>query len=192
MINIAVFGSGSGTNAQQLMQYFQNHDSICVKLILSNKQDAYILERAKTMDIENFVFNKNDFYESSIVLEKLKNCKISFIVLAGFLWLFPENIINAFPKKVINIHPALLPKYGGKGMYGKNVHKAVIESGDKESGISIHYVNNNYDEGDLICQAVCPIYKQDTIESLAERIHELEYKFLPLITEKIILNQSLQ
>ncbi len=189
MINIAVFGSGSGTNAENLIQYYRNHEAIKINLILSNNQNAYILDRAKSKGVESFVFNKNDFYHSSIVLDKLKEFEISFIVLAGFLWLLPENIIASYPRKIINIHPALLPKYGGKGMYGINVHKAVIESGDKESGISIHYVNNNYDEGDVIYRATCPVLENDTTETLAERIHELEHKHFPLITEKVVFNQ---
>ncbi len=148
MKNIAIFASGSGTNAENIIKYFANDEIVNIALIISNKKDAFVHERVKSYGIESVTFSKNDFETTDKVLDILKEREIDFIVLAGFLLKVPENLINAYPDGIINIHPALLPKYGGKGgMYGDNVHKAVVENGEKESGITIHYVNENYDEG---------------------------------------------
>ena len=153
MNNIAIFASGSGTNAENIMRTFQNHPFIKVKLVLSNKKDAKVLDRAKKFNVKTLVFNKEEFYSTDIVLQNLLQEQISFIVLAGFLWLVPEKMLRLYPNKIINIHPALLPLYGGKGMYGDKVHEAVIGNHETESGITIHYVNSEYDRGEIIFQA---------------------------------------
>ena len=187
MKNIAIFASGSGTNAENIIQYFRDNPEIQVKLLLSNKKDAFALERATRHNVETMVFSRDEFYNSDRVLNKLKEKDIDFIVLAGFLWLIPENIIEAYPDKIINIHPALLPKYGGKGMYGSRVHQAVIDAGDNESGITIHYVNPRYDEGQIIYQARCEVTPEDDAESLARKVHQLEYKYFPKVIENLLI-----
>lgn len=187
MKNIAIFASGSGTNAEKIMDYFRDHTHARVCLLLSNKKDAYALTRAEKFDVPWYVFSREEFYESDIVIDMLRANKIDLIVLAGFLWLVPVELIRAFPGKIINIHPALLPKYGGKGMYGMRVHEAVINSGDKESGITIHYVNENYDKGKIIFQGKCRITPEDNPESLAAKIHQLEYKYFPKVIEDLII-----
>jgi phosphoribosylglycinamide formyltransferase-1 len=183
---IAIFASGSGTNTQRIIEYFTGNTQISVSLVLSNKPDAYVLERAKRLQVPSVVFDRHTFNETDEIPDLLKKEGIDFIVLAGFLWLVPLNLIRAYPGKIINIHPALLPKYGGKGMYGERVHEAVIQSGDKESGISIHYVNEKYDEGNIIFQAKCEVLPDDTPDSLAQRIHQLEYKHYPEVIEKLV------
>jgi len=186
MKKIAVFASGSGTNAQNLIEYFSTEKGAIVSLILSNRSDALVLERARRLSVETFIFDRQLFYETGTVLEKLKNSDIDFIVLAGFLWLVPGSLVDSYPGRIVNIHPALLPAYGGKGMYGDRVHQAVIDSGDRQSGITIHFVNNAYDEGDIIFQAKCDVLDKDTPETLAKRIHELEYRHFPVVIENII------
>lgn len=183
---IAIFASGSGTNAQRIIEFFTGHSSVAVSMILSNRKDAYVLVRAEQFNIPAVVFDRQTFYESDEVLRILQENEIDFIALAGFLWLIPVYLIRAYPRKIINIHPALLPKYGGKGMYGMRVHQAVLDSGDKESGISIHYVNEEYDEGTIIFQAKCEVLPGDSPESLAQRIHQLEYKHYPEVIEKLV------
>jgi phosphoribosylglycinamide formyltransferase-1 len=184
---IAIFASGSGTNAQKIIEYFAGHSSIAVSMILSNKKDAYVLVRAEQFNIPSVVFDRQTFNETDEILRVLQKNEIDFIVLAGFLWLIPIYLIRSFPRRIINIHPALLPKYGGKGMYGVYVHQAVLDSGDKESGISIHYVNEAYDEGAIIFQAKCEVQPDDTPESLAQRIHQLEYKHYPEVIERLVM-----
>lgn len=186
MKKIAIFASGSGTNAQNIIEHFANNSDIQVCRIYSNNEDAYVLTRAKNFDIPTFTFNKNDFYKTDKVLNQLKNDKTDLIVLAGFLWLIPLNILKKYPNKIINIHPALLPKYGGKGMYGSFVHEAVINANEKESGISIHFVNEKYDDGKIIFQAKCKIEENDTPESLAAKIHALEYEHFPQVIEEFL------
>ena len=188
MSNIAIFASGSGTNAENIIRYFQRADSpkYQVKLVLSNKKHAKVHERAEKLNVNSTAFTRDDFYHSDNVIDILRKHDIDFIVLAGFLWLVPQNLIRMFQGKIINIHPALLPKYGGKGMYGDFVHKAVIEAGEKESGITVHRVNENYDEGSIIFQAKCTVTKDDTPESLAQKIHQLEYAHFPKIIEKVL------
>lgn len=191
MNNIAIFASGSGTNAENIIRTFQNHPFIKVKLVLSNKKDAKVLDRAKKFNIKTLTFNKEEFYQSDVVLQILLKEQISFIVLAGFLWLVPEKILRQYPNKIINIHPALLPAYGGKGMYGEKVHEAVIANHESESGITIHYVNSEYDRGEIIFQARCPVLPDDTPEKLAERVHQLEYRYYPEVIEKLLSKQGL-
>ena len=184
MDRIAIFASGSGTNAERIVSYFRKHPSIEVGLILSNRHDAFVLERARELGIPSAVFGRQQLYETDFVLNILKENNITFIVLAGFLWLVPQNLLTAYSGRILNIHPALLPNYGGKGMYGMKVHEAVISSGDKESGITIHNVNERYDAGDIVFQARCPVLPADTPESLASRIHALEYEHYPKIIEQ--------
>jgi phosphoribosylglycinamide formyltransferase 1 len=186
MKNIAIFASGSGTNAENIIKYFSNNSSAKVCLVLSNKRDAYVLERAAKFDIPSLFFDRDDFYTTGRVHEQLRKYNIDFIVLAGFLWLVPPSLLSGWPQRIVNIHPALLPAYGGKGMYGDRVHAAVLSNGEKESGITIHYVNAVYDNGDTIFQARCPVLADDTPETLAHRVHELEYRFFPEVIEKVI------
>ena len=186
MISIAIFASGNGTNAENIMRYFNNHTCLQVTLLLCNNPKAKVLERATLLNKKCFVFNKHDLYESDALLKKLQEEAITHIVLAGFLWLIPENIIHAYQNKIINIHPALLPKYGGKGMYGNNVHEAVLSNGEKESGISIHFVNSQYDDGAILFQAKCSVEVNDTVDSLSTKIHTLEQLHYPSIIEKTL------
>lgn len=186
MKKIAIFASGSGTNAQNIIDWFSNNDTVFIDSVFSNKADAYVLERAKNAGVEAFIFGRNEFYESDQVINILKSRNIDMVVLAGFLWLIPEKMISNFT--IINIHPALLPKYGGKGMYGIAVHKAVILNGEKESGITIHYVNEKYDDGQIIFQATCEVVKGDTPEDVAQKVHHLEYAYFPRIIEQVLSN----
>lgn len=187
MRNIAIFASGSGTNAENIIQYFSNRNTAKVSLVLSNKRQAMVLKRAEALKIRTVFFEHKEFYITGKVLRYLGLYKIDFIVLAGFLWLVPENIIEQYPGRIINIHPALLPCYGGKGMYGDAVHKAVIGNHDKESGISIHYVNKLYDKGDIIFQERCKVDPSDTPDLLAEKVHALEYLHYPKIIEDLVI-----
>lgn len=186
MINIAIFASGSGSNAENIVHYFEGKKEVSIPLIISNKKDAYVHERAKKLHIKSVTFSKNEFESTNHVLECLKDNNIDFIVLAGYLLKVPDNILHAYPHRIINIHPALLPKFGGKGMYGDNVHKAVVEAGEKESGITIHYVNENYDEGAVIFQAKCPVLPGDTYEDVAKKVHTLEYMHFPIVIEDVL------
>jgi phosphoribosylglycinamide formyltransferase-1 len=183
---IAIFASGSGTNAQRIIEYFSGHPEITIALILSNKPDAYVLVRARDLNVPSVVFDRHSFYETDEISGILAKGAIDLLVLAGFLWLVPVDLIRAYRGRIINIHPALLPKYGGKGMYGARVHEAVLQSGDKESGISVHYVNEKYDEGNIIFQAKCEVLPGDTPDTLAQRIHQLEYKYYPEVIEKLV------
>lgn len=185
---IAIFASGSGTNAQNIIEYFSDNERVIIDSLWTNNPNAYALLRAKKFGIETFVFTKNEFVHSTKVVEELKKRNVNLIVLAGFLWLIPVNLIQNF--KIINIHPALLPKYGGKGMYGIKVHQAVVENKDIESGISIHFVNEKYDEGEIIFQAKCAVLPNDTAEDVALKVHELEYKFFPKVIEKVLSDEN--
>jgi phosphoribosylglycinamide formyltransferase 1 len=183
---IAIFASGSGTNAEQIMLRLQNHDSIEVTLVLSNKADAFVLERAKKFGVPSKVFNRQQFRETGEVLQWLIENQITYIVLAGFMWLMPENIIQKFSNRIINIHPALLPKFGGKGMYGHHVHEAVKSADEKETGITIHLVNEKYDEGAILFQTSTALNSNDTPDTIANKVHALEYKHYPEQIEKWI------
>ncbi|PKP13474.1 MAG: phosphoribosylglycinamide formyltransferase [Bacteroidetes bacterium HGW-Bacteroidetes-3] len=189
MKNIAILASGSGTNAENIINYFKNSDSISVVYVLSNKKDAKVLERASRLNIPNKSFDKNDFIDTDEVLNLLKE-NADYVILAGFLWKIPAKILKAFPNKIINIHPALLPKYGGKGMYGMHVHNAVVENREKKTGITIHYVNENYDEGAIIFQKSFEILESDTPDDVAEKIHKLEQENFPKVIEKVILKNG--
>ncbi len=188
MKRIAIFASGAGTNAQKIIEYFLNSKEVVVDSLWSNDENAYALIRAEKLGIETFTFDSDEFYRSNEILDRLYDHRIDMIVLAGFLWLVPRNLTELFT--VINIHPALLPKYGGKGMYGMNVHKAVLASKDKESGITIHLVNHDYDKGKIVFQATCPILPKDTPETLADRVHELEHQHYPRVIEEVLLNEE--
>ena len=185
MKNIAIFASGNGTNVQRIAEYFADKD-VAIRLIVSNNAKAYVLERAKNLNIETMLIDKATFYQSDDVVLSLQQLQLDLVVLAGFLWLVPDNLINAFPDKIINIHPALLPKYGGKGMYGMHVHEAVIANKEPYSGISIHYVNQHYDEGNVIMQQTCKLSPNDTPEDVAKKIHTLEYEYFPLAIEQLL------
>jgi phosphoribosylglycinamide formyltransferase 1 len=186
MRNLAIFASGSGTNAENIINYFSNKESGRISAVFSNKPQAMVLKRAESHNIPAVVFDYNDFYRTEKICEYLSYYKIEFIILSGFLLLVPENILELYPGRIINIHPALLPSYGGKGMYGDAVHKAVIENHEKTSGITIHYVNKFYDKGDIIFQARCNVAPDDTPESLASKIHKLEYRYFPEVIEKLV------
>jgi len=188
MKRIAIFASGSGTNAQKIIEYFLTSKEVVVDSLWSNNENAYALIRAEKLGIETITFDSDEFYRSNEILDRLYDHRIDMIVLAGFLWLVPRNLTELF--MVVNIHPALLPKYGGKGMYGMNVHQAVLASKDKESGITIHQVNQDFDKGKIIFQATCPILPVDTPETLASRIHELEYQHYPRVIEEILLKEE--
>lgn len=186
MKRLAIFASGNGSNAKRLIDYFSGNKNISVALLVSNRKEAGALEIARKATIPAINFTKDEFYNSSTVINRLITEKIDFIVLAGFLIKVPDNILKAYENKIINIHPALLPDFGGKGMYGLNVHKAVIESGKTESGITIHLVNEHYDEGRILFQAKCPVIENEAPETLAARVQELEHHFLPKIVEDFI------
>lgn len=184
MKKIAIFASGSGSNAENIIRFFENDPRNRVSLVLCNKPDAYVLERAKRLGVPALVFNREQFYHSDLILDRLKAEAVDLIVLAGFLWKVPANLLAAYPDRIINIHPALLPKFGGKGMYGEHVHEAVIAAGEKESGITIHHVNDRYDEGAAIFQATCPVLPDDTPDTLAAKVHALEYAHFPRVIKE--------
>ncbi|MDR0367526.1 MAG: phosphoribosylglycinamide formyltransferase [Bacteroidales bacterium] len=190
MKNIVLFASGNGSNVQRIAEYFADSPTVNIVLLICNKADAYVLERAKKLNINTLLIDKKMFYETGVVVETLQKLHVDMVVLAGFLWLIPKNLIEAFPQKIINIHPALLPKYGGKGMYGMYVHKAVTENKETHSGITVHYVNANYDEGNIIFQEKCRLSADDTPEDVAEKVHALEYAHYPIIIEKLLQQSS--
>ena len=189
--NIIIFASGSGSNAQRLLEHFEHHPQIRVAALFSNNPKAYALKRAETFHVPALLFSRDEFYNSDNVLEQVKAFNPDLIVLAGFLWLVPQNLLQAFPDKIINIHPALLPKYGGKGMHGINVHTAVVQAGEAQSGITIHRVNEEYDKGEFLLQEYCPVHPGDTPEELAARVLQLEHKHLPEVVEKLLLEKQL-
>lgn len=184
---VAIFSSGSGSNAENIIQYFSSNNKVEFPLILSNKSTAFVHERAKKLKVPSFTFSKEEFDEGTNIVALLQKYEIGHIVLAGFLLKVSDVILKAFPNKIINIHPALLPKFGGKGMYGNRVHQAVVEALETESGITIHYVNENYDEGNIIFQATCPVLPSDTPEMVADKVHALEYEHFPKVIEKVVL-----
>lgn len=184
---IAIFASGTGSNAMKIIEHFEKNENIHVSLIVSNKKEAGVLNFAKVKNIASIVIDKDEFYKSDKVVDYLLGEKIDMIALAGFLWLIPINLIRAFPRKIINIHPALLPKYGGKGMYGMHVHKAVKENGDSESGITIHYVNQHYDEGQIIFQKKVAIDQEDSAEDIRNKVLVMEHYNFPRVLESLLL-----
>lgn len=189
MKRIVIFASGSGSNAENIIKYFNSTKTAIVTHVLSNNQRAKVFDRCERLNIDASLFDKESFTKDDTVLNFLQ-AEADIIVLAGFLWRIPSKIVEAFPNKIINIHPALLPKYGGKGMYGMNVHNAVKENNETETGVTIHYVNENYDEGAIISQVKTSISSEDTPETIAQKVHELEYEHFPKVIEEIILQNG--
>lgn len=183
---IAIFASGSGSNAETIANYFEDKGDVIISLFLTNNAEAGVIKRGKRLGIPTVVFSKKNFSERDDVVKLLENLHIDFIVLAGFLWLIPESLIKAFPNKIVNIHPALLPKYGGKGMWGHFVHEAVVKNKEKESGITIHYVNEHYDEGEIIFQASCDVKPTDTPDDVARKVQMLEHQHFPRVIEEVL------
>jgi phosphoribosylglycinamide formyltransferase 1 len=184
--NIAIFASGTGSNAQKIISYFSSHPQIRVAVVASNNPQAYVLEIAKQAGIPTYTFNRQQFYESEEVIRSLHHYQIDWIVLAGFLWLVPLNLIRQYPDKIINIHPALLPRFGGKGMYGAKVHQAVVDSKEQFSGITIHLINEQYDKGEIVFQTNCPVKVQDTPADVAHKVQALEHLHFAPVIEKLI------
>lgn len=191
MKNIAIFASGTGSNAQKIIEYFTNHAHIRVALVISNNPQAYVLKIAQQAGVPTFTFNRQQFYNSSEVIQTLQAHQIDWIVLAGFLWLVPSDLIRQYPNRIVNIHPALLPKFGGKGMYGSKVHQAVIDAKEVSSGITIHLVNEQYDKGEIVFQATCPVDAHDTPEDVARKVQALEHTCFAPVLEKLILKTEL-
>lgn len=185
MIHLAIFASGSGTNAEKIMEFFEFHEEITVSTVFTNKEDAYVIKRAENFGVSTEVFDRVQFADPKFS-RRLDTHQVDFIVLAGFLWKIPDHLLKAFPDKIINIHPALLPKFGGKGMYGDRVHEAVLESGDNTSGITIHLVNENYDKGKILFQTEGEVLADDIVETLATRIHSLEHAHFSRVIEEHI------
>jgi phosphoribosylglycinamide formyltransferase-1 len=185
---IIFFASGSGSNVQNIIEHFSAFDQITTDLVLTNNQKAGVLDRAKSLNVPFYLFKKEEYLDDSL-LNKLQTIKPDLIVLAGFLLKIPKSIVAAYPDKIINIHPALLPKHGGKGMYGDRVHQSVLDSGDRKTGITIHYVNENYDEGSIIFQSAVEVSKADTVESIANKVHQLEYKHYPEVLHQLLKDQ---
>ncbi len=183
---IACFASGTGSNVEAIAFHFHKQRSVRVGMVFCNNPDALVIKKAETLGIPVMTFSRIDLYRNNVVLNRLTQLQPALIVLAGFMWMIPRDIIDSFPNRIINIHPALLPKYGGKGMYGSKVHEAVLAAGEKESGITIHYVNEHYDEGDVIFQERCPVLQTDTPESLAQRIHKLEHRRYPQVIGEVL------
>lgn len=186
MKNVAIFASGSGTNAENIARYFSKSETVKVAVVLSNNKNVGVHARVNNLGIPSFVFSREEFVEGTPVLAKLAEYQTDLIVLAGFMNKISDVLLKAYPGKIINIHPALLPKHGGKGMYGMHVHEAVVAAGEKESGITIHYINENYDEGDIIFQATCPVSPSDTPDEVAAKVHALEYAHYPHVIEDIL------
>jgi phosphoribosylglycinamide formyltransferase 1 len=183
---IAIFASGSGSNAQKIMEHFKRSAEAEVVLVLTNNPQAYVLQRADNFEVPSHVFTRKEFYDGDDVIRLLKNLQVDLIVLAGFLWLVPASLLKAFPNRIINLHPALLPKYGGKGMYGDNVHKAVLANKEEESGITIHFVNEVYDEGEIIHQSRFKIEPGDTLEMIKFKGQQLEHQHFPRVVENLL------
>lgn len=184
--NIAIFASGNGTNAENIIRYFQNSELVNVELVLANKETAFVLERARSLNVPFAYMGKAEWTEGTAVLSLLEGRKIDFIVLAGFLARVPDCILHAYPNKIINIHPSLLPKFGGKGMYGDRVHEAVVAAGEAETGITIHYLNERFDEGEIVVQYKCPVLPQDTAADVAKKVHALEYEYYPKVIDRLL------
>lgn len=186
MNRIAILASGSGSNAENIIHYFAHYINVEVCLILSNNKEAYVLERAKSCHVPSRIFSNTELNNTKNVLRTLKEFNVSIVILAGFLLKIPEYLIEAYPNRIVNIHPSLLPKYGGKGMYGINVHRAVVAAGEKETGITIHYVNKHYDDGAHIFQARCEVKPTDSPEQVQEKVSELERIHFPKVIETLL------
>jgi phosphoribosylglycinamide formyltransferase-1 len=186
MKKIAVFASGSGTNAENISRYFSDSKDVKVSILVSNNPLAGAHDRVNRLGVPSVTFLKKEFTDGGEILKKLEEYSVDWIILAGFMLKIPEKVLRAFPSRILNIHPALLPKYGGKGMYGMHVHEAVVAAGEKESGITIHYTNENYDEGAIIAQVACPVLPTDTPEEVATKVHALEYQYYPKVIESLL------
>ena len=186
MVNIAIFVSGKGTNCENLIRYFSNGDKVKVSLVLTTTPGAEAIGKAKALGVSTSCLSRGDFNNDGLVMAIMKDNKIDFIILAGFIQLIPSFLVRAYEGRMINIHPALLPKFGGKGMYGHHVHEAVLAAGETESGITIHQVNAHYDEGKILFQATCPVLPTDTPDTLAQRVHQLEYAHYPQVVEQLL------
>ncbi len=184
--NIAIFASGTGSNATKFVEHFKAHDNIHISLVVSNKSSAKVLDMATRNDIPTQVISREYFYKSEKILSAFANYPIDFIVLAGFLWLIPAYLVKAFPHRIVNIHPALLPQYGGKGMYGHHVHEAVWKAREKQSGMTIHYVNEEYDEGNIIFQATCNLTPEDTPQNIAQKVLQLEHQHYSTVVDRLL------
>lgn len=185
--NIAIFASGNGTNAENIIKYFSGNKDIKVKIVMANKADAFVLERAHRLGIPTLYINREQWADATHILTLLHEQQIDFIVLAGFLARIPDALLHPYPNRIVNIHPSLLPKFGGKGMYGNKVHEAVVAAGETESGITIHYLNEHYDEGQIIAQYRCPVMPNDTPQDVATRVHALEYEYYPKVIEQLLM-----
>ena len=183
---IAIFASGNGSNAENMIAYFNEHKAGKVVVVLSNKADAGVLDRAQRMGVLSRTFPTAEWKTGDAILRVLREEQVDFVVLAGFLLRVPDTLLHAYPNRIVNIHPSLLPRHGGKGMYGDRVHQAVIEQGDDQTGITIHYINEHYDEGNVIFQATCPVHSGDTYQDVAARVHQLEYRYYPHIVEQLL------
>lgn len=190
MVNLAIFVSGSGTNCENIIRYFQNNQQVNISLVISNKADAYALVRAKHLNVETAVLPKSDFNNRELVLGLMSDHRIDFIVLAGFLLMIPDWLIDAYEHRMVNLHPALLPKFGGKGMYGHHVHESVKAAGETETGMTVHWVSNVCDGGEIIEQYKTAISSDDTPDDIAEKEHELEMEHFPKVIERILLNEG--
>jgi phosphoribosylglycinamide formyltransferase 1 len=190
-IRLVLLASGSGSNAENIINYFSDSKDVKVSLIISNRADAYVHQRAEHLGVPSVTMSKAELSDASALLRVLREYRIDFIVLAGFLLKVPNGLMEAFPNRIVNIHPALLPKFGGKGMYGERVHQAVVEAGEKQSGITIHFVNENYDDGTIIYQATCPVLPADTPADVASKVHALEYQYYPVVLDRILREEFL-
>ena len=190
MKKIAIFASGNGTNAENIIRYFREKQTACVSLVLTNRPDAFVLQRAESLHVPAFYYPKADWLDGRPILEVLARQQVDFVALAGFLLRVPDNVLHVYANRMINIHPSLLPKFGGKGMYGDRVHQAVLDAGEAESGITIHYTTERYDEGAIVCQQKCAVLPDDTPQTLARRVHALEYEYYPRVIEQLLLGVS--
>ena len=191
MKRIVLFASGSGSNVENIVRYFQNEPNVTIASVLTNKRDAKVLDRCNDLNISALYFNKASFYMTDYVFDILRMTNPDLIVLAGFLWKIPTKLVQGFPNKIVNIHPSLLPKFGGKGMYGRRVHEAVKEKGETETGITIHYVNENYDEGAIIAQIKTPVLPDDTVDDIIKKVHALEYEHFPKTIAKLLTSPNI-
>jgi phosphoribosylglycinamide formyltransferase-1 len=191
MKHLAIFASGNGTNAKAIIEYFRQNPEVKIECIICNNAKGKVLTIAQEFQIPYYIISRSDLYKTDHVLNLLKSSNIDLVILAGFLWMIPVKLLEEFPNRIINIHPALLPKFGGEGMYGQRVHESVLYAGEKETGITIHYLNDKYDEGEIIFQKSIPLNEDDTSESIAERVHELEHEWYPRIIEELLNKQSL-
>ena len=185
-IRIAILASGSGSNAENICNYYSKRPDVDIRIIISNKFSAYVHQRAQKLGIKSITLSNSSLCDDEIFLNLLRENQIDFIILAGYLLRIPVDVVRAYPHRIVNIHPALLPKYGGKGMYGERVHQAVIEAGENESGITIHFVDENYDEGSIFFQATCPVFENDTPDDVAQKVHALEYLHYPAVIDQVL------